>query len=264
MDALNEMNSAVSLLVGNQEQINNLQAKFTELQSFILTNENAEDIKLKIAELEDAIGDNGQIFANTTNLLNLIQRNYTEITNIYQNQTSVEMAYNLDILIPGPGIDLDKSQAGQVKFINKNQMFNLGAAPLTAVLTDFAINPESYSQTRNLLEYTNYVKITDGTPNNPAILDRDVIIYVDDTVTKWQKGQVYRISFANGIDLDNTNGKFNFIVYTDAADALNTGFAYSAEAAFITYLDFEKRDNVPTIEIICINPATYEFTVDIF
>jgi hypothetical protein len=264
MDALNEMNSAVSLLVGNQEQINNLQAKFTELQSFILTNENAEDIKLKIAELEDAIGDNGQIFANTTNLLNLIQRNYTEITNIYQNQTSVEMAYNLDILIPGPGIDLDKSQAGQVKFINKNQMFNLGAAPLTAVLTDFAINPESYSQTRNLLEYTNYVKITDGTPNNPAILDRDVIIYIDDTVTKWQKGQVYRISFANGIDLDNTNGKFNFIVYTDAADALNTGFAYSAEAAFITYLDFEKRDNVPTIEIICINPATYEFTVDIF
>ena len=174
------------------------------------------------------------------------------------------MSYNLDILVPGPGVDLDKSQAGQVKVINKNQMFNLGAAPLTSIFTDFLVNPDSYSQTRDLLEFTNYVKITDGSPNTPAVIDRDVVIYINDSVIKWQKGQVVRIAFTNGIDLDNTNGKFNFIVYTDAQDTLNTGFPYSVEAAFVTYLDFEKRDNTPVIEIVCINPATYEFTVDIF
>jgi len=264
MDALNEMMSAVTLLTSNQEVITDLQVKFAELQEFIVTNENAEEIKLQIAQLQDAIGDNAAIFANTTNLLSLIEKNYQEITNIYNNNTSIEMSYNLDILVPGAGIDLDKSQAGQVKIINKNQMFNLGAAPLTSIFTDFAVNPESYSQTRDLLEYTNYVKITDGTPNTPAVLDRDVIIYLNDSVTKWQKGQVARISFTNGIDLDNTNGKFNFIVYTDAQDTLNTGFPYSAEAAFVTYLEFEKRSNTPVIEIVCLDPATYQFAVDIF
>lgn len=264
MDALNEMMSAVTLLTGNQEIITDLQVKFAELQNFIVTNENAEEIKLQIAQLQDAIGDNAAIFANTTNLLSLIERNYAEVTNIYKNLTSVEMSYNLDILVPGPGVDLDKSQAGQVKVINKNQMFNLGAAPLTSVLSDFLVNPDNYSKTRDLLEFTNYIKITDGSPNTPAILDRDVVIYVNDSVIKWQKGQVMRIAFTNGIDLDNTNGKFNFIVYTDAQDTLNTGFPYSVEAAFVTYLDFEKRNNTPVIEIVCINPATYEFTVDIF
>jgi hypothetical protein len=264
MDALNEMMAAVTLLTSNQEVITELQVKFAELQDFIVTNENAEEIKLQIAELQDAIGDNAAIFANTTNLLSLIERNYKEITNIYANQTSIEMSYNLDILVPGAGIDLDKSQAGQVKVINKNQMFNLGAAPLTSILTDFAVNPESYAQVRDLLEFTNYVKITDGSPNTPAVLDRDVIIYLNDSVTKWQKGQVVRISFTNGIDLDNTNGKFNFIVYTDAQDTLNTGFPYSAEAAFVTYLEFEKRSNAPVIEIVCLDPANYEFAVDIF
>lgn len=264
MEALNEMNAAVTLLQGNQEQINRIQVKLDELQGFVLTTSSAAEIQLKLAQLEDSIGDNGQVFANTTNLLNLITRNYAEITNIYNNKTSVEMAYNLDILVPGPGIAIEKNTAGQVTFVNRNQMFNLGAAPLTSVLTDFSVNPTSYSQIRPLLEFTNYVKITDGSPNAPAIMDRDVIIYLDDSTIEWQKGQVVRISFTNGIDLDNTNGKFNFIVYTDAADDLNTGFPYSAEAAFVTYLEFEKKDNVPTIEIICVDPATYEFVVDVF
>ena len=73
-----------------------------------------------------------------------------------------------------------------------------------------------------------------------------------------------RISFVNGIDLDNTNGKFNFIIYSDAKDTLNTGFPYSAEIGFVTYLDFEAKGNSPIIELVCINPATYEFAVDIF
>ena len=73
-----------------------------------------------------------------------------------------------------------------------------------------------------------------------------------------------RFSFKYGLDLLNANGNFNFIVYTDATDILNTGFAYSAEAAYVTYLDFENKGNSPIIEVVCIDPATYQFEVDIF
>ena len=73
-----------------------------------------------------------------------------------------------------------------------------------------------------------------------------------------------RFSFKYGLDLSNANGNFNFIVYTDATDKLNTGFPYSAEAAYVTYLDFENKGNSPIIEVVCIDPTTYQFAVDIF
>jgi hypothetical protein len=264
MEALNEMMTAVTLLTGNQQVISDLQIKFSELQEFILTNENAEEIKLQIAELVDSVSDNAAIYANTQNLLNLIQRNYQEITNIYQNKTSVEMSYNLDILVPGQGITLDKSQAGQVKVINSNQAFNVGTRPQVSILSDFAANPTNYAYIHQLNTFSNYLKITDGSPGNPLIVDRDVIVYIDDSQLTWEKGQIIRISFTNGIDLDNSNGSFNFIIYSDALDKLKTGFPYSAEIAFVSYLDFESRNNAPTIELVCLDPATYTFTADIF
>jgi hypothetical protein len=174
------------------------------------------------------------------------------------------MSYNLDILVPGQGIFLDKSQAGTVKVVNTDQAFNIGVLPQVSILTNFAANPTNYSFVHSLNTFSNYLKITDGSPGAPYIVDRDVVIYIDDTVQKWQKGQLMRISFTNGIDLENSNGRFNFIIYSDATDTLNTGFPYSAEIGYITYLDFESRNNAPTIELVCLDPATYTFAVDIF
>jgi len=264
MDALNEMNAAVTILMNNNQLVNDLYAEFQNLQSLILSNETAQQIEARMTALEDSITTNAGLYANTTNILNLIQRNYEEITNIYKNQTSVQMSYNLDLLQPGQGIYLDKSQAGTVQIVNTNQQFNLGTKPLVSILDDFLSNPNSYSYVKPLIDFTNYIKITDGTPNNPLIVDRDVVMYIDDTNKSWQKGQVLRISFVNGIDLNNANGKFNFIVYSDATDYLNTGFPYSAEIGFITYLDFENKGNSPIIELVCLDPATFTFAVDIF
>jgi hypothetical protein len=143
-------------------------------------------------------------------------------------------------------------------------MFNIGVNPLVSILNDFASNPSNYAFVHPLIDFTNYLKITDGSPATPLIVDRDVIVYVDDTTNTWQKGQTMRISFVNGIDLDNPSGKFNFIIYSDAKDKLNTGFPYSAEIGFVTYLDFEAKGNSPIIELVCIDPATYTFAVDIF
>jgi hypothetical protein len=117
---------------------------------------------------------------------------------------------------------------------------------------------------RKLLEYNNYLKILGGTITAPPVVDRDVIVYLDNAINSWQKGQVFRIAFENGLNMSNTNGNFNFIIYSDALDTLNTGFPYSAEIGFITYSQFAAKGNNPIIELICLDPTTYTFSVDIF
>ena len=159
---------------------------------------------------------------------------------------------------------MDKSQAGQVKIINTDQEFNLGTKPLVSIANDFTVLPSTYQYTDKLIPFSNYLKITDGSASVPYVTDRDIVIRINDTDTAWKKGQSYRISFKYGVDMSNNNGNFNLIVYTDATDKLNTGFAYGAEAAFITYLEFAEKGDKPTIEIICLDPDTFTFTYDIF
>lgn len=270
MEALNQLMNSSEILESNQSQILTLKSQVEALQSAILSAESAAEINLKISELETLIQDSQAVFLNNTNLVNLIERNYQEINNIYQGLTSVQVAYNLDVIEAGSGIFLDKSDPGKVKIINTRQLFNIGNPSsvtdrtLITYPTDFVVNPTSHSYLRRLLEYNNYLKIEGGTPSAPPIADRDIIIYVDDTVNKWQKGEVLRIAFENGIDMSNTNGNFNFIIYSDALDSLNTGFPYSAEIGFVTYTNFAAKGDNPIIELICLDPATYQFSVDIF
>lgn len=264
MDALNKMVEAYDILLQNSAAVSALQTQFNNLQSLISTQSSPAELQAQINAINATLDSNGAIFSNNQNLLTLIQRNYEEITNIYQNFTSVEMSYNIDLLSGGNGIYVDKTSPGSVKIINTNQMFNVGVKPIISIANDFVINPSNYSYVHKLVNFTNYVKITDGSANNPYNVDRDVIVYLNDINFPWQAGQTMRFSFKHGLDLSNTNGNFNFIVYTDAGDTLNTGFPYSAEAAFVTYLDFENKGNSPIIEVVCIDPATYQFAVDIF
>jgi hypothetical protein len=264
MDALNKMVSAYDILLQNNSSLAILSNEVATLKSLVLTGVSLDEVNTQLTNIEQMIADNGVIFTNNENLISLIQRNYEEITNIYKNFTSVQMSYNIDLLTPGRGIFLNKSSAGSVEISNTNQMFNLGTSPLISIASNFSTNPSNFSYVHNLINFTNYVKITDGSSNAPYEPDRDVIIYIDDQDYPWVAGQTIRFSFKNGLDLANSNGNFNFIVYTDGGDKLNTGFEYSAEAAYVTYLDFENKGNSPIIEIICLDPATFQFAVDIF
>lgn len=264
MDALNKMTESYDIMLQNNAILANLTAEVSNLRSLVLTTSGISEINQQIQNIQTMITENQGVFTNNANLLNLIQRNYDEITNIYKNFTSVQMSYNIDLLTSGRGIFLDKSQAGSVKVVNTNQMINVGTKPVVSIGSDFTVNPSSFSYVHKLVNFTNYLKLTDGTASTIYAPDRDVIIYINDGDLPWEAGQTMRFSFKYGLDLSNTSGNFNFIVYTDANDKLNTGFPYSAEAAYVTYLDFENKGNSPIIEVICLDPATFQFAVDIY
>ena len=264
LDALNELKESSNILEQNQVVVENLRQEVYGLKDIIINSDSADELNARINSLETALQNSSSVFANNQNLLNLIQRNYQEITNIYNNYTSVQMSYNIDLFKEGSGIFLDKTVPGEVKINNQMQLFNIGVKPLISIVNDFLLQPTNYRYIHKLSEFTNYLKITDGSVGSPYNLDRDVILYIDDSTVKWKKGQGMRLTFLNGLDLSNTNGNFNFIIYSDTLDTLNTGFPYNAEIGFITFSEFELRDNRPTIELVCLDPETYTFAVDIF
>jgi hypothetical protein len=270
MEALNQLMNSSDLLEANQNQLVALQNQVNDLNNQIINSQSAAEINQRLDSLQLLIEQSQQVFVNNQNLVNMIENVYQEINNIYAGTTSIQVSYNLDLLQPGAGINIDKSSPGSAKVINTRQMYNIGTLSSTtdtSLITfpsSFVVNPTSYSFLRNLLDYNNYLKIEGGTASAPPSTDRDIILYVNDTVNKWQKGQVFRIAFENGIDMSNTNGNFNFIIYSDALDSLNTGFPYSAEIGFITYTQFAAKGDNPIIELICLDPATYQFAVDIF
>ena len=125
----------------------------------------------------------------------MIENLHQEINNIYAGTTSIEVSYNLDLLTNGPGIFIDKTNPNSAKIVNTRELFTIGnpTVPTDRTLINFNVptgtmdsvtNPNSYSYLRRLLDYNNYLKILGGTPSAIPVTDRDIILYIDDTIEK--------------------------------------------------------------------------------
>jgi len=225
-----------------------------------------ENLKNKIEELKKQIEDNLLLFSDLDNLKSLINKNYQEILNIYNNKTSVEVAYNLDVIQPSDGIDIIKDNN---KIFIKNNVYEYSIKKdykdnFKSILVDFINNPNFYSYEFNLEPYNNFIKITDGSANIPFLLDKDVYLYIKDDGVKWKNGQSFKVFFKNGINASNVNGNFNFFILTDFSDKSQKGSPFGVVAGVITYDDFNKHDFKPVIEIICLDENNMIFDFNIF
>jgi len=264
IDALNKLNKSSKLLEENIHLTSDLSSDLQNLKELVETTETADEFLSRLEILEQKFEDAENVFLNNENIINLLERNYLEITNIYRNVTTVDMSYNLNVITEGDGINIDRNTRNNVRINNSRQSFTIKTNPKKSIETDFEHTENTFSYIHQMLPFDNYLRITDGIANVPYDVDRDIILYVNDETESWRKGQRMRLSFENGLDLSNTNGNFNFYIYTDALDVLNKGFIYSSEIAVITYTQFEEKNNKPVIEIICLNPETFEFVIDIF
>jgi hypothetical protein len=264
VDALTELKESTRIFQQSSALLANLEREVRELQGLVYDSNTSDEINQRLNSLESLISESQQVFANNDNILKLIDRNYREILNIYNNQTSIIVAYNLDVIKKGDGINIDRTSNQFIRISSDIQGFTLNDTPRISLIDDFVLLPNSYKYIHPLQPYSNWLKITDGSPGNPFNVDRDITLFIDDTNQKWQAGQKIRLSFTHGLSMNNTNGNFNLLLYSDAQDTLNTGFFYSAEIAIINFEEFLQKNNKPIIEIICINPKTYDFDFDIF
>lgn len=264
-DALTQLKESARILQNNNKLSYDLKKQIDNLRGLIIDSDNLPSVMAKINNIEKLINDSNYVFINNDNIIKLINRNYNEIMNIYNGETSVEVSYNLDAIKSGNGIRVEKKSNKELNITNTNVGFSLSKNPRISIDNFNADSTNSsYTYTHELQNFSNWIRITDGSIDNPKIIDGDIRILIDDSNFKFNKGQVFRISFSYGLNMSNSNGNFNLLIYSDAEDTLNTGSTYSAEIAIISYDKFINKQNNPVIELICIDPETYDFEVDIF
>lgn len=261
LDALNRMQAVSNRMLDNQNKLIELQLQINELKEIATGGSTISDIQTSISTIQAQLEEAGLMFENSSTLNDLISRNYEEIRNIYANLTSVQMSYNLDIVKQGSGIVVDKSVPNQITLSNGNQEYNIEGSPLINVLTDFISYPTEWEKTLVLKPFTNYVKLSNGIANE---FDRDINMYIDDTNVIWKNGQVYKVVIDKDFPMDMyTLGSYDLAVYTDAVDRMKNGLDYGVEIARVYSADFYTAKGAPSLEIICIDAATYTFTYDI-
>ena len=93
--------------------------------------------------------------------------------------------------------------------------------------------------------------------------DRNIILFVDDSINKWRVGQSLKVSFGGaGIDVDNSYGVFRFFVLTDAQNLSRLASPYGIQVASIPSGEFEDAKGKPMFELICISTDPLQFAVE--
>jgi hypothetical protein len=185
--------------------------------------------------------------------LSLIEKNSDTIQDILQNQTSITLSYNLDLLKEGNGTSVDRSTPNILRVNVTQQDYNITGNSL------FTINPVA-GNTVPLEIYTNYLKHKNNGLSITAT--NDIIIRIDDGLVKWKQGQVLRLVIGDDLDL----GNYSLVILTDALGeypkATPSGIPYSTVVAGFTNASFSSAAFKPIFDIVCIDDINLIFEVD--
>lgn len=255
MDAMNVLQDASATLNNASVNFIDLSKRVTNVENVILSSETALNLQRKINNLEETLAANQALFNNTNSIMGLINQNYDLIRAIINNQTSVEVSYNLDLLKQGIGVTLDKSTPNQVIINNNNEDFNIGENMGKGTFTQNGNNEIQ------LLNFSNYFKHVNN--GNPITLSGDLTIRINDDIVKWKNGQRFRISFGDIIYpgnyfiriLTNSHGKYPI--------SNPSNIRYSTNIITLDESIFASQDYKPVLEIVCIDSENLKFQVDI-
>ena len=254
MDSMNVLQDASSTLNNTVVQFIDVSERVSNLETLVLSTETSLDLSSRILSLEQTIAANQALFNNTQAIMGLINQNYDLVRALINNQTSIEVSYNLDLLKQGTGILLDRSVPNEVTVKNSNQDFTIGANSGKGTLT------QAGSNEINLLEFSNYFKHVNN--GNPITLTQDMTIRIKDT-NKWKTGQRFRLSFGDPI----YPGNFLIKVLTDSQGlypvSSPSGIAYSNNIITLDDTILSGQSYIPVLDIVCIDDQNLKFQVDI-
>lgn len=254
MDAMNVLQDASATLNNTASIYASLEDRVNALENLVLSSETTFTFDRRISQLENALAANQALFNNTQAVMGLINQNYELIRAIINNETSVEISYNLNLIKQGQGIIVDRSVPNQLTISNNNQDYHVGPQKGTVTLQNTSPN------TIPLLTFGNYYKhVNNGVP---ITLTSDLVIRIDDSVVNWKLGQVMRFSFGDQIIPGNFN--VNFLTNAQGRYPLSnpTQVPYSSLILSLTNTEFVAYDYKPVIDIVCVDPENLIFQVD--
>lgn len=253
MDAATVLQDAAKNLNDRTLQIAGMQNDINDLKDLIINTDDSAGIKARLDVVEASLQANQALFNNTQDILSLIENNTDTINNILQNQTSINMTYNLDLLKDGDGTSVDRSTPNILRVNVTQQDYNISNNSL------FTINPVA-GNTVPLSIYTNYLKHKNNGVSITA--NNDIVIRIDDSINKWKKGQVLRLVIGDDIDL----GNYSLVILTDALGeypkSAPSGVPYSSVVAGFLNTQFSGSNYKPIFDIVCIDDKNLIFEVD--
>jgi hypothetical protein len=254
MDAMNVLQDASGTINDTASQFIFLEERVTSLEDIVLTTPQNADLNARVDSLENSFAANQALFDNTSAVMGLINNNYELIRSVINNETSVEISYDLDLIKQGAGIQVDRSIPNELTVRNLNQDYNIGSNLGAGSLTQTGPN------TIDLIDFSNYYKhVNNGIP---ITLTGDLNIRINDSNVSWKVGQKFRLSFGDRV----YPGAFFVNVLTDANGiypiSSPSGSAYSKNVVSLDDDFFSGYDYLPVIEIICIDDQNLVFQVD--
>jgi hypothetical protein len=233
-------------------QLTTLQKDWEKVKASLLTTSKTSDLETRLTNLEKALLANSALFLNTKNVVEKITNVEGQLANFVDGKTSLEVAYNTDVVKSGTGIGISRAVGNQVTINNETPDYNFETTPVFDIVTNTSIP---------LVPFSNYYRHEKS--GNAHTLTGNLVFKIDDTLTQWKKGQVLRLVFADPIIL---NG-YTITLSTDAlARSTNLDFStvtqpYNTKIGRITDYGWSS-DNRPIFEIICTNSLNLDFKID--
>lgn len=240
------LQKSVNIITSQQKEFDTIRQQVQDLESLVVNNTTAQQLQTQITALQDSMIANQALFTNSSNIMALFNNLQSQLTALTNGQTTVSISYNADVLQAGAGVQLDKSVPNQVKVTNSVQAYTVPQVYQGDVLLGNAVK---------LQPFTNYYRHYASGLSQQAT--GDVQIRIDDTLTKWQTGQMLRLSFEDVLDMQ----QYSVVLVTDAPGLSGLG-PYGRVVAVLTGAQFDLASDRPIFDIVCINPATWTFIVD--
>lgn len=261
-EVLNKLQNGTDILLLQTDAMNQFASRLNAVENSLATGTSYDILKAQIDDIIKSISDNTALFTNTSDIIKLIDNNYQEILNIYNNKTSISVSYDLSVIKSGEGIFVDKGTKNQLKISNILQEYTISNKPVLNIGTDFVSSISNWNYTKTLDNFNNYIKIDNS---GPLVFNKPIIINIDDSINNWKTGQSLKLTIDKNSSMDlYSQGQYYLQINTDALDKLNTGIIYGKSIGVITSTDFVKYNGTPKIEIICLDASTYTFTFDLY
>ena len=264
MDTTSVLQNASELLIRANERYSKIVERLNDLEGIVLAGDSLEDLSEKVTQLEDDFQNASIQLNDSDSLLKLITKAHDKLNSLISGTIPTSLQYNTDVIYDGKGTQVDKSVPNKIKVNNVTKGYenlslfrwDLSASAVSgSISTTNLLDIESTSSGLNqygiwcrLKPFTNRISFINKILGDKA--DNNINIYIDDSNSAWLEGQIVRITFES-VDMNGNNIR----IYTKASTGLDNLIADISPASLLS--------NKPYIEIVCIDPTTYQFEVDI-
>lgn len=220
--------------------INNMQTRIDELESLITNSSSATELSIKIEEIKTILDES----IINSDLLDIINQQKTRIDEILAGNTSVSLSLLFDIKGMG-GIKASKLD-------NKLIIENIREEYNSIIGASFLANGRELN-TSNIIKLNKNSNLVYHKNNGQDIIATgNMILYIDDSTTTWNKNQSLKISLNDNIDF----GSYSILIYTDSPNRMSNIKPYSKLIGIINNIGDKKL-----FEIICIDNKNLDFII---